>query len=74
MINKYMVTALPEQYRSIAAAGTDRLLEFKDEFEQVRSELSGRNLAGQAEPSLRERFHLLLSEIKYKLLKTVTRG
>lgn len=42
VINKHMVTALPEQYRSIAAVGTDRLLEFKDELEQVRSELSGR--------------------------------
>jgi glycosyltransferase involved in cell wall biosynthesis len=64
VINKYMLAALPEQQRRIAAAGTGRLLELRDELEQVRTELSG-----QAEPSVREQLHLLLSAIKYKLRK-----
>ncbi|MCW5201615.1 glycosyltransferase [Desulfobulbus sp. US2] len=64
VISKYMLAALPEQQRSIAAAGTERLLELRDELEQVRSELSG-----QAEPSVQERFRLLLTAIKYKLRK-----
>ena len=65
VISKYMLAALPEQQqRSLAAAGTERLMILRDELEQVRSELSG-----QAEPSVRERLHLLLSAIKYKLRK-----
>ena len=64
VISKYMLAALPEQQRRIAAAGTERLLELRDELEQVRSELSG-----QVEPSVQERLHLLLSAIKYKLRK-----
>jgi glycosyltransferase involved in cell wall biosynthesis len=70
VINKYMLAALPEQQRRIAAAGTYRLLELRDELEQVRSELSGRELmTGQIEPSVQERLRLLLSAIKYKLRK-----
>jgi glycosyltransferase involved in cell wall biosynthesis len=64
VISKYMLAALPDQYRMLATAGTERLLELRDELEQVRHEL-----AGQAEPSVRERFHLLGSAIKYKLGK-----
>jgi glycosyltransferase involved in cell wall biosynthesis len=64
VIQKYMLAALPERQRRIAAAGTERLMILRDELEQVRSELSG-----QAEPSVRERFRLLLSAIKYKLRK-----
>lgn len=50
VIRKYMLAALPEQWRGIAAAGTERLLELRDELEQVRAELAGR-----AEPSVRKR-------------------
>ncbi len=64
VISKYMLAALPDQYRMLATAGTERLLELRDELEQVRNEL-----AGQAEPSVRERFYLLRSAIKYKLAK-----
>ncbi len=66
VISKYMLAALPEQQRRLAAAGTGRLLELRDELEQVRNELSG-----QADPSVRERLHLLLSAIKYKLHKKI---
>jgi glycosyltransferase involved in cell wall biosynthesis len=68
VIRKYMLAALPEQWRSIAAAGTERLLELRDELEQVRSEL-----AGKAEPSVRERLKLLLAAVNYKLRKKLAR-
>jgi glycosyltransferase involved in cell wall biosynthesis len=64
VIQKYMLAALPEQHRSLAAAGTARLLELRDELEQVRTELAGR-----AEPSVRGRLKLLLAAVKYKLRK-----
>ncbi len=64
VIRKYMLSALPEQWRSMAAAGTERLLELRDELEQVRAELAGR-----AEPSVRERLKLLLAAVKFKLRK-----
>jgi glycosyltransferase involved in cell wall biosynthesis len=67
VIRKYMLAALPEQYRNMVAAGTERLLELRDELEQVRTELSG-----QAEPSVSERLDLLASAIKYKLRKRLT--
>jgi glycosyltransferase involved in cell wall biosynthesis len=64
VIQKYMLAALPEQQRGLAAAGTARLLELRDELEQVRS-----GLAGQAEPSVRERLKLLLAAVRFKLRK-----
>jgi len=64
VIRRYLLAALPEQWRSLAAAGTERLLELRDELEQVRIELAGRT-----EPSVRERLKLLLAAIKYKLAK-----
>ncbi|MGX9727997.1 MAG: glycosyltransferase family 2 protein [Candidatus Electronema sp. VV] len=68
VIHKYMIAALPEQCRSLAAAGTARLLELRDELEQVRTELAGR-----AEPSVRERLKLLLAAVKYKLRKKLAK-
>ncbi|WP_417915552.1 glycosyltransferase family 2 protein [Candidatus Electronema sp. JM] len=67
VIRTYMLAALPEQWRSIAATGTERLLELRDELEQVRAELAGR-----AEPSVRERLKLLLAAVKYKLRKKLS--
>jgi glycosyltransferase involved in cell wall biosynthesis len=67
VIQKYMLAALPEQQRGLAAAGTARLLELRDELEQVRS-----GLAGQAEPSVRERLKLLLAAVRFKLRKKLT--
>jgi GT2 family glycosyltransferase len=64
VIQKYMLAALPEQQRVLAAAGTARLLELRDELEQVRAQL-----AGQAEPSVRERLQLLLVAVRFKLRK-----
>ncbi|WP_417913433.1 glycosyltransferase family 2 protein [Candidatus Electronema sp. TJ] len=64
VIRKYMLAALPEPCRMLAAAGTERLLELRDELEQVRTELAGR-----AEPSVRERLKLLLAAVKFKLRK-----
>lgn len=69
VIHKYMLAALPEQCRSLAAAGTARLLELRDELEQVRAELAGR----RAEPSVRERLKLLLAAVKYKLRKKLAK-
>lgn len=68
VIQKYMLAALPEQQRRIVAAGTGRLLELRDELEQVRNEL-----AGQAEPSVQEQGRLLLSAIQYKVRKKLRR-
>ena len=64
VIRTYMLAALPEAYRSLAAAGTERLLELRDELELVRAELALRT-----EPSVRERLHLLALAVKYKLRK-----
>jgi glycosyltransferase involved in cell wall biosynthesis len=64
VISKYMLAALPEGSRMLASTGVERLLELRDELEQVRGEL-----ARQAEPSVRECFHLLRSAIQYKLKK-----
>ncbi|WP_417909223.1 glycosyltransferase family 2 protein [Candidatus Electronema sp. PJ] len=64
VIKKYLLAALPEQWRGLVDAGTERLLELRDELEQVRGELAGR-----AEPCVRERLQLLLAAIKYKLKK-----
>ncbi|MCI5159304.1 MAG: glycosyltransferase [Candidatus Electrothrix sp. AUS1_2] len=64
VIQKYMLAALPEESRMIAATGVERLLELRDELEQVRGEL-----ARGAEPSVREQGRLLLSAIKYKVRK-----
>ncbi|MCI5135731.1 MAG: glycosyltransferase [Candidatus Electrothrix sp. AW2] len=58
VIQKYMLAALPKEYRTIASAGTERLLALRDELELVRKEL--------AEPSVTEQFGLLLTAIKYK--------
>lgn len=67
VIQKYMLAALPEQQRSLVAAGTARLLELRDELEQVRAQL-----AGQAEPSVRERLKLLSAAVRFKLRKKLT--
>jgi hypothetical protein len=67
VIEKYMLAALPEQWRGLAAAGAERLLELRDELEQVRAEL-----AGQTEPSVRERLQLLLAAVRFKLRKKLT--
>ena len=40
VIRRYMLAALPEQYRGLAAAGADRLVDLERELQQVRSELA----------------------------------
>ncbi len=64
VIQKYMLAALPEQWRGLVAAGTARLLELRDELEQVRTQLGC-----QAEPSVRERLKLLFTAVRFKLRK-----
>ncbi len=64
VIRKYMLAALPEQYRNLAAAGADRLIELKDELQAVQTELGN-----QAEPSVRDQFRLFSSAVCYKALK-----
>ena len=49
VIRRYMLARVPEDLQQIVAAGTDRLVELEQELSAVRSEL-----AGQAEPSVRE--------------------
>jgi glycosyltransferase involved in cell wall biosynthesis len=66
VIRKYMLAALPEHCRGIAAAGTERLLALRDELEQVRAELAGRT-----EPSVRERLKLLVAAVRFKLRKKI---
>jgi len=39
VIRKYMLAALPGEYRDLAAAGADRLVELERELQFVRSEL-----------------------------------
>jgi glycosyltransferase involved in cell wall biosynthesis len=69
VISKYLLAALPEGSRMIASTGIERLLELRDELEQVRSELTGHELAGVAEPSVSEHLQQLILAIKYKLRK-----
>ena len=64
VIQKYMLAALPEQQRGLVATGTARLLELRDELEQVRTQLGS-----QAEPSVRERLKLLGAAVRFKLRK-----
>jgi glycosyltransferase involved in cell wall biosynthesis len=46
VIRKYMLAALPKQYRVLAAAGADRLVDLERELQQVRSEQTGDKEAG----------------------------
>ena len=64
VIEQYMVAALPEEYRALVTAGADRLLELRDELEQVRSELGS-----MVEPSVREQFKLFAAAVRYKVKK-----
>jgi glycosyltransferase involved in cell wall biosynthesis len=68
VIREYMLAVLPVQWQGLAAAGTERLLELRDELEQVRAEL-----AGHSEPSVRERLKLLGAALRYKLKKKLRR-
>lgn len=69
VIQKYMLAALPEESRMVASTGIERLLELRDELEQVRHEL-----VGVAEPSVSEQLRLLISAIKYKVRKKLRQG
>ena len=64
VIKKYMLAALPEQYRTLAAAGTDRLMELRDELQQVEADL-----ASGAEPSVSEQVARLKSAVAFKVRK-----
>ncbi len=66
VIQKYLLAALPEQYRTLAAAGTERLMELKDELQQVEAELSSK-----AEPSVREQFARLKTAVAFKVRKKI---
>ena len=46
IIRKYMLAALPEESRSFAAAGADRLVELEQELAAVRATLSQAGSAG----------------------------
>jgi hypothetical protein len=64
VIHKYMLAALPKQQRGLVAAGTERLLELRDELEQVRTELVSRPA-----PSVHARLQLLAAAVRCKLRK-----
>ena len=66
VIKKYMLAALPEQYRTLVAAGTDRLMELRDELQQVEADL-----ASGAEPSVSEQFARLKSAVAFKVRKKI---
>ena len=69
IIRKYMLAVLPEESRLIAAAGSDRLMELKDELQEVQAEL-----CNQGEPSVRDQFRRLCSAVRYKLQKKFAGG
>jgi glycosyltransferase involved in cell wall biosynthesis len=64
VIRKYMLAALPEEYRGLAAAGSDRLVGLERELQQVRSEL-----AVTPEAGVREQVHGLGMALRRKVKK-----
>ncbi len=69
VIRKYMLAALPEQYRGLAAAGSDRLLDLERELQQVRSEL-----AVAPEAGVREQVHGLGMALGRKVKKILAQS
>ena len=64
VIRKYMLAALPEQYRGLVAAGSDRLMELERELQAVREEC-----AGPATPRVRDAACELRSAVVRKIRK-----
>ncbi len=64
---RYMLARIPEDLQQVVAAGTDRLVELEQELSAVRSQL-----AGQAEPSVREQAARLSAAVKYKVKKKIS--
>jgi glycosyltransferase involved in cell wall biosynthesis len=62
VIQQYMLAALPESYRPLVTAGSERLVELCHELEQVRAELAGRT-----EPGIRRQAALLLKAIRKRI-------
>ncbi|MBW2328607.1 MAG: glycosyltransferase [Deltaproteobacteria bacterium] len=67
VIRRYMLARIPEDLQQVVAAGTDRLVELEQELSAVRSQL-----AGQAEPSVREQAARLSAAVKYKVKKKIS--
>jgi glycosyltransferase involved in cell wall biosynthesis len=66
VIQQYMLAALPEAYRPLVAAGSERLVELCHELEQVRAELAGRT-----EPGLRQQVRLVLAALGSSIRKRI---
>lgn len=68
VIRKYMLAALPEECRILAAAGADRLAELEQELAEVRTVL-----AQQGPPGVRTLSRQLLGAVQRKMKKTIRR-
>ena len=64
LILKYMLEAIPEEYRRFAKAGSERLVELEQELEEVR-----RTLAGPSSPGVKALTRQLAGAVKQKVLK-----
>lgn len=62
LIRKYMLEAIPEEYRKYAAAGADRLVELEQELAEVRQ-----TLAGPSQPGIKTLSRELARAVKRKL-------
>jgi glycosyltransferase involved in cell wall biosynthesis len=67
VIRQYMLARVPDALQPIVEAGADRLVELEQELSAVRSEL-----AGQAEPSVRNLAAALAAAVKYKVKKKIS--
>jgi glycosyltransferase involved in cell wall biosynthesis len=66
VIRRYMLAALPDQYRGLAAAGSDRLVDLERELQQVRSELRQ-----EPETGVREQVRALGAALGRKMKKVL---
>ncbi len=64
LIRKYMLAAIPEEYRQYAAAGADRLVELEQELAEVRQSLSG-----TSPPGIKVLSRQLAGAVKRKIMK-----
>ncbi len=63
VIRRYMLAAIPEEYRPYAEAGSDRLVELEQELQQVRAEL-----AGPPQPGVKQLLRQLVGRLVSKIV------
>ena len=64
LIRKYMLEAIPEDFRRYAAAGSDRLVELEQELAEVRL-----TFEGSRSPGIKSLFRQLTTAVKQKILQ-----